>query len=594
MHSYLNSLNDNQRAAVTAPLGPAIVIAGPGSGKTKVILSRLFYLTDVLHIDASEILTISFTRASCDELRGRIRSFPFYHSEKHEVLIEHVYTFHALFLKSLKEFHILSDSAFATEWDKQKLLYDAVLKINRMNQFDTHEKFLEFAQDFLHEVSRYKNLQGDFHQDMMEEEEFLVYFDAFDSEMKRAGKADYDDFALLLLNELRSNAHLKAKLRSKYSYILIDEFQDINPIQYDIIRLMLNENRNIMVVGDDDQAIYAFRGAANKCLLGFKEDFRNVKEYYLNQNYRSDRNIVKTSLRLIQNNQNRVKKELNAVSNEPGDIQYRSFENSDFMYEDILSLLKELKGSIGILTRTNYEKEKLRALVEEKLPSYYNTEEVEALSLIYHFLQYAQNHSRRELLFCLKYIPEVTRSMLREPLVEPLSLLENTYKCPFIQDTVAGILWALAYVRKGNMILDAAVILDCFYGTDDLKFRKRILEIVAGLKDENELEHIVSGSKERLPIYVYHTEYNTVSILTAHASKGLEFDAVILPNVNEGNYPKKSRSMTIMEEERRLFYVALTRARHNLFLYYIKNSSRKPDVSHFIKDMSEETKTHEI
>ena len=424
---------------------------------------------------------------------------------------------------------------------------------------------------------------------------------------------DYDDILLFSLNLLKSNTNLLMHIRKEAKYILVDEFQDVNKIQYELISLLAGKEGNIFVVGDDDQSIYRFRGAGEENLRRFEKDFAPVSKVFLNINYRSPKSIVQISGKLIANNEKRFIKELQSAQNDEGKVVCRRFVSKEEERNAIIKEIKQAastKKSIAVLCRTNsqltifaelFKKEKISFYMQEKPVKFY---EATYIKPIIGYLMFAcgLDRSRKRLYsFLNQPIRNVDRELFTESeerigrvfnvhtedyfVKKVLLKLDKTLDClakmtPEI--SVTYILKVVGYERFAiESIKDIKSVKKFKEDLEELKERAKmyctIREWMEYVKWEEEADEYEVGPKNSKEFQVF--------LYTFHGSKGLEFDNVFVPHLNEGSVPYgKNLSAEELEEERRMFYVALTRSKENLFVTYVENDTKKDTVSRFIKE----------
>ena len=329
-----SNLNEKQKEAVELGLGPAMILAGPGSGKTTVLLHRIQYLVDELHISPNNILVITFTKAAAVELSKRAGQILHFSNES-----PFFGTFHSFFYSVLKQSYEYQNFSIMTLKQKSNNL-EQLLKIRYPKLPISKRLILEI----LSCISKRKNrvfVQKEIESLGFTQEKFEQLqkeYTHFNYENKFM---DYDDIMLLAYELLTKNEGFLSYLQGKISYILIDEFQDVNSIQYDLIFLLAGKNGNLFVVGDDDQSIYKFRGAGEQNFRKFEQDFKRVKQVVLDINYRCPKEIVEVSSKLIAQNQKRYQKELYSGKIESGTIHSRHFFSKEEERNYILELIKE-------------------------------------------------------------------------------------------------------------------------------------------------------------------------------------------------------------------------------------------------------------
>ncbi len=448
----LSKLNTPQREAVTFGAGPLLVLAGPGSGKTYTISNRILYLLSS-GVSPSQIVVITFTKEAAQSMKNR-----FLHLYGAKETSVYFGTFHSFFYQILKQSKQISSNSLISEREKKQVIYELIRKYLDVNQ----DQLLlnEEIENFIQCVGYYKNtLDMEKTLAMCNESlknDFNRMFLDYQTSIKKYGKIDFDDMQYLCLELLHHSQLHRVQLQKNIVHLLIDEFQDINPVQYEIVQLLTDKHSNIFAVGDDDQSIYGFRGADPRCIRKFMEEY-HPRQILLDINYRSGQPIINASLKVINQNKNRVLKELYAGN-------------------------QTMDAKIVVKRCSTIEKER-------------------------------------------KYI------------------------CKRIQQEI----------HRGNT---CAVI---------FRTNRKLQQFSMFLDSRNFAYHM--GRKG---------ESEGVSLYTVHGAKGLEFDTVFMPDCNEGVYPHgKEGDEDFVEEERRIFYVGMTRAKKCLELLYLTGtmkSSRQPSL----------------
>lgn len=293
------SFNEAQSIAINHNKGPMLVLAGPGSGKTLVITRRTKKLIEDYGINPSEILVITFTKAAATEMQQRF--FKLMENHKPSVTFG---TFHGVFFKILKYAYGLNGSNIIREEQKLQFLREIIGRLEL--ELDDES---EFIADIISEISLVKGEMMDlnhYYSTSCSEDIFKKIYRSYEEKLRRGNLIDFDDMLVFTYELFKARADILSSWQKKYKYILIDEFQDINKIQYEIIRLMALPENNLFIVGDDDQSIYRFRGAKPEIMLNFQVDYADSKQVLLDQNYRSTKAIVEGALKVIKNNSKRL------------------------------------------------------------------------------------------------------------------------------------------------------------------------------------------------------------------------------------------------------------------------------------------------
>ena len=360
--------NKSQQQAIRHKDGPMLVLAGPGSGKTAVITQRTKQLIEYENIDPSNILVITFTRAAAQEMKQRFLAAT--GEERTKVTFG---TFHAIFFMVLKLAYHFDSGNIISEEQRYQFMRE-ILSYHHLEYRDEGE----FIGDVLTEISRVKNEQiplEHFYSSSCGEEVFRKIYREYDERLKRNRLIDFDDMLLLCRDLFIKRPDILKKWQEKFRYILIDEFQDINQVQYDVIRMLAAPENNLFVVGDDDQSIYGFRGADSRLMFQFQKDFPDAKQLLLDVNYRSSKNIVKNSLKVIANNEVRFDKKIRAWKESGETLHVQEVkdpvEEASYVVEQIKKQMETgiLAEEIAVLFRVHTDaRAVVEALIDEKIP----------------------------------------------------------------------------------------------------------------------------------------------------------------------------------------------------------------------------------
>lgn len=606
MDNYLSKLSQEQERAVTLTEGPVMCIAGPGSGKTTTIVAKLRYMLDFKHLSPSSILVVTFTREAAANMKNRFLS----NSDSSYTKISFG-TFHSIFYNMLKKESGFSNFSIIDESTIIKILY--TLLQGRNNILASNNDLLkELAGD----ISRFKSQLipiTEYNPSILSREQFISLYNDYSAYLLEHMLLDFEDLQNKTYELLVKNKAFLKFWQSKFQYILIDEFQDINPIQFNIIRLLALPQNNLFIVGDDDQSIYSFRGARPSIMKDFRSFYPDGKVFYLSTNYRSQANITISSLRLIKNNKERYPKELTCHNKASRPVELKAFKDNREEYDFIVTSIKshQLAGgdptSIALLFRTNAELSKMASYLYYKglpartkieVPSLWDNAYIEALLAI---IEFSTGERSRGLFlkFYNKPVRYITRASLREETVD-LEALEKDYLGEgkqYVAKNIKKLRKQLAFLAKLPPSLSIRFI------RKEMDFDKYLKE--ASDLDERGLEEILerlsyleeaAGSlKTNKQLIDYIKNYKTsgpaalpaVNLLTYHGCKGLEFETVYMPNCIEGITPwKMAKSEEATEEERRMFYVAMTRAINRLVITYSKrNLSHDTPVSRFVEEI---------
>ncbi len=608
------AFNNSQIQAIHHKDGPAMVLAGPGSGKTTVITNRTKYLIETHHIHPSHILVITFTKAAAKEMQERFARLM--GTGAGGVTFG---TFHSVFFRILKYAYHYSASSIADEETRRGFVKDIVQQMNLETEDGS-----EFAEAVLSEISMIKNDQLDlerYYAKSCSEEMFRKLYQKYEDRMRRENLIDFDDMLLMTYELLAARPDILDMWRKQYRYILIDEFQDINRVQYQVVRLLAAPSNNLFIVGDDDQSIYRFRGARPEIMLGFPKDYPNVKTIQLDINYRSTATIVKAASRLIGHNRVRFPKEIKA-ERPPGcavSIQHclNVYEESEAVLDWAETYRK--RGipleQMAVLFRTGAAARPLvERLMEYRIPFQMrdvipNLYEHWVAKDMATYLRIAGNDRSRALF--LRIINRPNRYIHREALDTLQVDLGRVRQYYSGKDWMEERIDRLEYdIRMLGLMAPYPAI---HYIRNGMQYDQYIREYAQSrkVKEEDLLELLDALQESAKPFatseeWFAHMEAYTqelkekakqraqrregITLSTMHSAKGLEYEAVFVIDVNEGVTPHhKSVLEADLEEERRLFYVAATRAKTYLHLLYMKERYHKEMFpSRFLAEMEKE------
>lgn len=586
------SLNEEQKRAVTHQKENLLVLAGPGSGKTTVLVERIRFLIEFYHIPPNQLLVITFTKAAAQSMEKRFYSF----SSNHSYPVS-FFTFHSFFYQILKTHYQLHPDCFLSENEKENLLIPILKKFN----------ITEPVQLWLERLKQYLN------DDKISpsSEKFYDVFISYKEILNKQNRTDYDLLALQCYDLFHTAESILKEWKCKFPYILIDEFQDINNLQYKVMKQLHDAGSILFAVGDDDQSIYGFRGSKPNLIREFLNDFKPASKIILGKNYRCNKQIVAVSKQVIEHNTNRFNKDLIGVNmSENGSVNFYSFLNSKEEYMFLSQKIMEYErgtdsSNIAIIVRTNA----LVAEIMKQLNSYnifcIKKEKQESLwnyfivKDIIAYLLFAKKEKKRTYFFQIKEKP--SRGLLRDFFSEEYIDFDKIlflYKDQEIMynkiikfqneiETIEKLplFLAINYIRK-KVGYDLYLRNKAKKEGDDFNFYNKIMnELQCKSRDYKNLDDFIYDLKLEWS-QKYHLENsNKIQILTMHMAKGLEFERVILPDCNEGIIPKgKNLSQNEIEEERRLFYVAMTRAKKSLDILYLNEKDYPRKISQFITE----------
>ena len=612
------ALNQSQKEAVAHLSGPCMVLAGPGSGKTLTIAKRIEYLIKGYKVRPEEILVITFTRYAANEMKQRFAALM--RGENYPVTFG---TFHGIYYWILKWAYGLDNSNILGEGEKYKILRPLCEKLEffQTSSDNEEERFRELAEEIGNVKNRGLDIET-YESVKYQKDQFRMLFRLYEKEKYQAKKLDFEDMLIMCEKLFTEHPEILIKWQKRFNYILIDEFQDINQVQYNVIRMLAAPQHNIFIVGDDDQSIYGFRGATPGIMQQFQKDYPNTKKVLLDTNYRSDANVVKGALRVIGHNKERFEKEIKAYHAPGENVHVQELkdplEESKYIYKMIQDAVK--KGTrpeqIAVLFRTaNDARSVAETLAEYQVPFFMR----EKMHSIYdHFiakdmisyLKLAEKiHTKEDL---LRIINRPNRYIGRDCLSEERYDYESirTFYCDkvWMQDRVDQLEWDMKMIRERTPY-SAIQYLRKSVGYDEFleeyaEYRKmdyaelketmdEIWESTRGLKNTSEWLEKIERSKELMRKQEMMRRERVknpdgqVMLQTIHGAKGLEYDLVILIAANEGTIPfHKAKTISEIEEERRLFYVAMTRARKKLVITYVKEKKGKEiDNSRFVNEL---------
>ncbi|MDR0949029.1 MAG: ATP-dependent helicase [Lachnospiraceae bacterium] len=602
---YEQQLNDAQLLAASWGEGPALVLAGPGSGKTHTIMARIHRLIKEEGVPPDQILSVTFSKAAALSMADR------FGDRQHSPLFS---TFHALFYHILQRsnpsnhtYHFLSIS------DKKAILLPIMRRFGITSQD---------PEPFMQAISYYKNTLSE--EDATQKighpwsAQFKELFTAYETERKRRNGVDYDDMAYECKELLSTDQTMQHNWQKAFSYILIDEFQDINPIQYQLVKLLSPTPYNLFAVGDDDQSIYGFRGSDPSLMKRFQNEYQ-AKLFSLNLNYRSRPMIVKGSLYVISLNHHRFQKDLHSAREvADSEIVWKRFatrsEQYAYIQSRILSVQAKEWSQYAVLFRTNLQMQGVLIRLEKEGIPYQCKEKVGCvydhflMSDLRAYLEFALGNPSRGLFLRFMNKPNrwIDRELLCEEIVDWQLLKKRAAGKVRLMEEIERLEKGLCLLRRMKPQLAIRYILQ------GLGYERYVRE-KAGTGDHfhpqklQEWGAILDFLKEDAAQYVSCEEWwlaqdayrkakpqrhtGGVSIMTVHASKGLEFNTVLLPDINEGFYPHGYLpDEKGIEEECRLLYVGMTRAKESLELLSVTGSKEAPIMpSRFLKNLRNQT-----
>ena len=624
--SYLKDLNEAQLNAVLKTDGPSMVIAGAGSGKTRVLTYKIVHLVEN-GVDPFEILALTFTNKAAREMKLRISSM-IGESESKNIWMG---TFHSVFAKILRfEAHKIGFTSDFTIYDTQ----DSERLISSIIKEKALDKDVYRPKSIRNRISSLKNnfitVNGYFANNELVESDNLSrkpetgnIYKEYSERLIKSNSMDFDDL-LMKTNELLNNhPEVLAKYQEKFKYILVDEYQDTNNSQYLIVKSLSDKYQNICVVGDDAQSIYSFRGANINNIINFRNDYDEVEVFRLEQNYRSTKNIVNAANSVIDHNKNKIEKEV-WTDNDFGDkVEVRANESdiaeARSLCQKIVSLNNTNFSNIAILYRTNAQSRPIEdSLRLNKIPyqifggvSFYNRKEIKDVLA---YLRLIVNSSDEE---SLKRIINYPARGIGQVTINKIILAAKKYDLT-LYDTIQKNnelsigLSNSVLIKLQNFIdlIDVFKIqnqkLNAFDLTKEVIEKVKIIdelkkddspegisrvenvqELLNGIRDFIEDQKELVDSNDKLSEFlstvslstdfdIENEDHDKVSLMTLHLSKGLEFKHVFIVGLEEDLFPSalSYNTRSELEEERRLFYVGITRAKENLYLSYANSRYR--------------------
>lgn len=594
--------NKEQAEAIRHGAGPCMVLAPPGSGKTMVVTHRIRYLIENLKVPSDKILVITFTRLAAREMRERFEALT--KGMGYPVTFG---TFHSVFYGILKQEYGLCSSNLLSE-NESKALLKHILNFTYVESEITTEDEDELINDLAQEIGMVKNglysLQ-EFRSRHLNRNEFEEVFRAYEKEKKKQKKFDFDDMLVHTYALFKKYPDVLNKWQKKFQYILVDEFQDINKVQYEVIRMLGEPEKNLFIVGDDDQSIYGFRGSSPEFMQRLPKDYSGMKILSLITNYRSTEYIIGASSRVILHNHHRFRKKIQSVNGKGSEVHIQELkdesEEAVYVANEMERLLESgiepceiaILYRAGIQARMLTETLKNRNLpfqMKEYIPNFYKH------FIVKDFMAYMQLACGRRdrnlfLMICNRPLRYISRSCVQRSEVF-FDELRNFYgDKEWMQDIIDQLDIDIRMMEKMTPYAAVQYIMKRIgYGDFIKKYaeeqkipEEQLLAVVTEFAERcklypsyEELFHHVKVYTEELEqqgkerSYGKGIETDKIQLMTMHAAKGLEFSYVFIIHANEGETPyQKADTPEEMEEERRMFYVAMTRAKKKLILSYV-------------------------
>ena len=612
-------LNRGQDEAIKHGNGPCMVLAPPGSGKTLIVTERTRYLIEESGVRPDQILVITFTRYAAREMKERFERLTA--GKNYPVTFG---TFHSIFYGILKCAYGIGANNLMSEKESSVLLQEVLDQTNIESTPEVEDEE-ELVRELLREVGMVKNglcHLKDFHSKYLTQDEFAEVFRSYEHQKKELKKFDFDDMLVQCYALFRKKPEILQGWQKRFQYILIDEFQDINRVQYEVIRMLAAPRYNLFVVGDDDQSIYGFRGAKPELMLYMKQEFPSLRTISLTVNYRSTEFITGAAARVILHNDTRFYKRVQSFRGRGQNVHVQEVldeqEEAQYVTEEIQKKLDQgiKPGEIAVLFRAAVQARMISEILSEhRIPfemrdyvtNFYRHFIVKDMMA---YLQLAAGKRDRSLFLTICNRP--LRYLARNSMENRQVNFEDLRKFYCDKDWMLDIIdqfdvdvrmmknmapyAAIQYIRKKIGYDD---FLKEYAEKHQLSW-KQLMDVMAELEERS--KNFKSYDEWEIHIAKYTQELeeqqakarkikgereNKVQLMTIHSAKGLEFEDVFVIHANEGEIPhQKAEKKDEIEEERRLFYVALTRAKNNLCISYItqKNgNSIKP--SRFVEEL---------
>ena len=608
------SLNHAQTEAVAHNKGPCMVLAGPGSGKTLTIAKRIEYLIMKHKVRPEEILVITFTKYAAWEMKNRTRSIC--GPSSYAVTFG---TFHGIYYGILKWAYRLNQSNLLSDEEKYRILREILPGIDWDQEPEADEE-KDYLQELAIEIGNVKNNCMDIEEYepvKYTTEKFRKLYRTYEETKKKYRKIDFEDMLIQCRDLFMKRPDILKKWQEKFQYILVDEFQDVNQAQYDVVRMLAAPQDNLFVVGDDDQSVYGFRGAKPGIMKEFMKDYPKARQILLDVNYRSSGYIVKGALRVIGNNKIRFEKKIEAFRKPDETVHVQEVKDPVQEAEYVLERIREYREKgvsyteMAVLYRTNVDARAMSELMTEYQIPFVMKEHLNniyehfiALDMI-SYLRLSQGEYDRKYFLQIANRPNryLTRESMKTGNVSYESLRRYYRDKDWMVDRIDQLEWdmkmicdktpyaAIQYIRK-RMGYDEFLKEYAAYrkiSSEDLfAVLEEIWQNSKGYGTIKEwFEHIESYGKMLKEQNKKNGEKEGVNLMTMNAAKGLEFDTVFVIEANEGSCPyKKATTDEEIEEERRLFYVAMTRAKRKLVISYVKEKNGKDLLpSRFVSEL---------
>ncbi len=609
-------LSDEQTKAICHVDGPMMVLAGPGAGKTTVITHRVRHLIETAGVNPAKILVVTFSKAASVEMRERFEFMT--EGKRYPVRFG---TFHSLFFQILKTAYGYEAKDIITARLKYRFLEEALME----TEYDDIEDRKEFLEEIEKEISRVKGEGIDvehYYSANCPEEIFRQIYKGYQGRVQKNHCLDFDDMVMYTYELFRARPDILERWQKRFSHILIDEFQDINRLQYENIKMLASPHNNLFVVGDDDQSIYGFRGARPDIMLSFPKEYPKLQRVTIGGNFRCTSQILTAATKLISHNAKRYAKKLTAHKGRGDMVHVSMYQDMNTQTDGVREKIQQYAGQgvdyddMAILFRTARQMSVFsRKFMEYNIPfvmkdQMQNVFEHWVARDIMTYLKMAHGDRSRGSFLKIANRPKryLSRAAFGGETVTFGELYEfyrdKAYMCERIND-LQNDLFAMKTMTPYSAIdyIYHSIGYQEFlyeYGAERNVNTKDWEEVVAELKEdaagfdtvEAWFEHIEEVGRQLEERRVHAQEKKQekehgVALMTMHGSKGLEFEVVFIPDVNEGVIPyRKAVEEGNVEEERRLLYVAMTRAKEHLHLSYPQKKFQKDtEVSAFLAEL---------
>ena len=600
-----------QMTAIEHNKGPFMVLASPGSGKTAVITEHTRYLIEKLGVSPRDILVITFTKAAAVTMKERFDSM-INDADVHVTFG----TFHAVFFSILRSVYHYTVGNIIKDEQKLRIVRELCEKEGMELTTD-----IDYLNEILSEISYVKGEMMDlsaYYSSTCSKEVFERIYNGYESARKSLRLIDFDDMQKDCYELLNNRPDVLKAYQNRYKYILIDEFQDINRLQYNIVKMLALPENNLFIVGDDDQSIYHFRGAKPEIMLNFTNDYPDAKKVLLGVNYRSSSEIVEASKQLISNNKVRYPKEIESNMGGVEPIHLLKKENEMEQVLDIIEKVRDYNSKgipyqdMAVIYRANIESNIMtERLMQYNIPfktrdSINSVYEHWAVRSVIAYIRAALGDMSRANFLLIMNKPNryLSRNLLEGANVDFDAMKEKLSDKPWMVERIDELIEDLEFIRESTPFAginyirrkigyDSYILEHCLDKGIDSDDMLGVLDIVQDkskdYKTYNEWFAYIREYKESLiKSRKDNEDKDAVLLTTMHKSKGLEFEVVFIVNAIEDHTPhKKAMKESDIEEERRMFYVAMTRAKRHLYIYSLDEFfSKKATVSRFVNELT--------